>query len=375
MSEIQPGLMTYGANIHPGERWREVFDALRRHVPAIKARLSPGRPFPIGLRLSHRAASEISPRDRALFAAWLEQEGCFVPTVNAFPYGSFHGGRVKERVYLPDWRTPERAAYSIRIADLLCEWLPEGMTGSVSTVPIGLKGEVGRKDYGAVRARLAAVLEHLEEIGHRRGKKILLALEPEPGCLLETTEELCRFFTDIALSSSQRRHLAVCLDCCHQAVEFEDPRETLSQLQEAGIVLAKVQASSALRLTGPDPEPLRRWAQSCYLHQVVVRRRGGRLLHYPDLPDAIERHEGRSRDEWRCHFHLPIFHPGSAPLGTTRDFLQTLLKILPRDILLEVETYTWDVLPSDYRLGSVTESIIRELLWLEGERDAPHGRS
>jgi hypothetical protein len=150
MSKIPGRLITYCSNIHPGDSWAETFTALRQHVPAVKAAVSPEQPFPIGLRLSQRAAVELTTGENRRFTDWLRENDCFVPTVNGFPYGSFHGERVKEQVYLPDWRRPERAAYTICLADLLAGWLPEGMTGSISTVPVGLKGGFSEQDLTAM---------------------------------------------------------------------------------------------------------------------------------------------------------------------------------------------------------------------------------
>lgn len=374
MPEVPGRLITYCTNVHAGESWAEVFDALTAHIPAVKAAVSPGRPFPIGLRLSSRAALELTPAENARFAAWLREHGCYVPTLNGFPYGDFHGDRVKERVYLPDWRSPERAAYSMRLADLLAGWLPEGMTGSISTVPVGFKAALGEADLPAVRRQLLAVLDHLRELERRSGRRIVLALEPEPGCRLETTEEACRFFADLGLPADLRPHLGLCYDCCHQAVQFEDPAQSLARLAAAGVPIAKVQVSSALRLVEPEQADLRPYCEPRYLHQVVVRRRDGGLHRYDDLPQALERHVKAAGDEWRCHFHVPIFSPGTGRIGTTRAFLEEILPRLPAQLLLEVETYTWEVLPPELRPGTLTESIVHELQWLQGrpwERACP----
>ncbi|MBK9326542.1 MAG: metabolite traffic protein EboE [Chromatiaceae bacterium] len=363
-------MITYCTNIHPGESWGEVFAALRQHIPVVKAAFSPDAAFPIGLRLAERAARELDAARNREFTDWLRANDCFVPTLNGFPYGAFHGGRVKENVYLPDWRAPERAAYTLRLTDLLAGWLPEGMAGSISSVPLGFKGVVGWDDLPAFRVQLESVLRHLAEIHDRQGRKILLALEPEPGCLLETTDEACRFFAELDLSEELTAFLGLCYDACHQAVEFEDPADSLRRLDQAGIPIAKVQVSSALRVAGEGREHLRRFDEPCYLHQVVVRNRDGNLDRYADLGQALAREEigGGVGEEWRCHFHVPIFLAGTPDHGTTQSFLIDLLPLLPADILLEVETYTWDVLPPELRLDSVTDSIVRELEWLAAIR-------
>jgi len=367
MPEVQPRLITYCTNIHPGETWAEVFDALRRHLPTIKAAVSPHRPFPVGLRLGARAARMLSDFESARFAAWLGEHDLFVPTLNGFPFGDFHSERVKGDVYLPDWRSPARVQYTTRLADLLARWLPAGMTGSISTVPLGHKIAIGAADAACVRANLTAALAHLAAIADEHGKHIMLALEPEPGCALETTAEVCRFFDDLALPAALRLHLGICYDCCHQAVQFEGPRESLAALAAAAVPIAKVQISSAPRLQGAHADELASLAEPRYLHQVAVRQPDGVVCRYPDLPIALATHPRASRDEWRCHVHLPIFHTGYGGIETTREFITQLLPLAPAAALLEVETYTWDVLPEHLRLAGVGESIIRELTWLQGE--------
>jgi hypothetical protein len=365
MPQISGRLVCYCSNIHPGESWEETFDALKVYIPSVKRAISPGAPFPIGLRLSARACQELSAQKDRDFRDWLEGADCFVPTVNGFPFGSFHGARVKEKVYLPDWRSPERTQYTLRLAGLLAGWLPEGSTGSISSVPLGFKSALGAGDAPEIHRQLAGALSGLARIREQTGKKILLALEPEPGCFLETTAEVCEFFEGLKLPQKLKEHLGLCYDCCHQAVEFEDPAESLQQLLSAGVPIAKVQVSSALKYPGGDPGALMHLDEPRYLHQVVARRQDGALYRYNDLPQALQQHEPRPGDELRCHFHVPIFLPQTPHLGTTQDFLTRFLPLISDDILLEVETYTWDVLPAELRCGTVTESIIRELAWLK----------
>lgn len=375
MPQIPGRLITYCTNIHHGDGWEETFSSLRQFIPVVKAAVSPDLAFPIGLRLSHRAAQELTGSEIERMRSWLQEHDCFVPTLNGFPFGSFHGQRVKDQVYLPDWRSPERVAYTNKLADLLAGWLPEGMTGSISTVPIGFKDRIGADDLPLVRQQLIAALTHLHQLRDRHGREIVLALEPEPGCLLETTEEACRFFEALALPAELSDFLGLCYDCCHQAVEFEDPADSLARLAEAGIRIAKVQVSSALRIFEPTRMQLEKFDEPRYLHQVSVRHQDGGISRHVDLPQALATLPGLPGDEWRCHFHVPIFTEGTGEYGTTRFFLESLLPMLPSDVLLEIETYTWDVLPPELRTVSVTESIIREFEWLETQLHASHGRS
>lgn len=368
MSEIPGRMITYCTNIHPGESWGDTFKNLQTYIPSVAAAVSPAAPFPIGLRLSGRASLEIDDRASAEFMEWLQSTSTFVPTVNGFPYGDFHRSVVKENVYLPDWRDGERVVYTVRLANLLDSWLPEGVQGSISTVPIGFKPGF-RDDDGAVRTNLMLVLEHLDRLRQKNGKTILLALEPEPGCLLETTHEVVGFFDRMAFPDELRRGIGICFDCCHQAVEFETPSQSLKLLTDAGIAIAKVQVSSALRVKNPVRAHLENFCEPCYLHQVVIRDEAGVLSHYSDLPDALREHCAGNDDEWRIHFHVPIFIERMAQYETTGYFIKETLPLIDSHVLLEVETYTWDVLPPERRMASVTQSIIREIQWLKAERD------
>jgi hypothetical protein len=374
MPQIQRRLITYCTNIHPGESWQETFTALRQYLPAVKSVVSPGAPFPIGLRLSNIAASQLSETENCKFKTWLKEQDCFIPTLNGFPFGSFHNDRVKEQVYLPDWRSPERTVYTNRLADLLAGWLPEHLTGSISTVPLGFKGVVTKEDLPAIMKQLQEVLAHLAAIREEHGRKILLALEPEPGCLLETTDEVCSFFENLELPDRLRSHLGICYDCCHQAVEFEEPAASLARLKASGVEIAKCQISSALKVVDPALPLLQPFAEPCYLHQVVIRRRDGTIARYKDLGPALADHDRQPGDEWRCHFHVPIFQDQYDGLSTTRPFLEELLPEMQAGILLEVETYTWEVLPPSLRCEPVTGSIIREISWLKEQLNAAYSR-
>ena len=369
MSEVQRRLITYCTNIHPGESWRETFTALAAHIPKIKDAVSPDHPFPIGLRLSAQAARELAAGPAASFAGWLREHDCFVPTINGFPFGTFHGSRVKEKVYLPDWRSRERSGYTKGLASLLAGWLPENGTGSISSVPIGFKAHLAGDDHLLARENLLDVLQHLERLWQEKGRDIVLALEPEPACVLESVADLALFLDRMDFPQPLRNRIGICLDCCHQALQFEEPAAALSVLAEAGIRVGKVQVSSALRQRHDRREALYRFQEPCYLHQVVVRRHDGALTRYHDLPDALQRHRGESEDEWRCHFHVPVFLERIGDFGTTRFFVEKLLPLLDPRILLEIETYTWDVLPPELQKGEVTDSIIREIRWLQEKTD------
>ncbi len=301
------------------------------------------------------------------FRAWCQNNDCYVATINGFPYGTFHHVPVKEKVYQPDWRHPERLHYTQKLIRLLAFWLPDNMRGSISTVPVGFKECIGPDDGAAVRSHLLAALEFLEHTAQTTGKEILLAMEPEPACVLETTDDVVHFFTNLDLPEALRPFLAVCYDCCHQALQFESPRHSLELLTANDIRIGHVQVSSALRLENSDIRIMQRFCEPCYLHQTVGRRRDGTLLRFHDLEPALSAAPA-DIDEWRIHFHIPVFVDQLSDGASTQPFLREILPLFDPDIPLEVETYTWTVLPPDLQTTTVTESIIREIGWVQEHR-------
>jgi sugar phosphate isomerase/epimerase len=399
MQVASPGRphLTYCTNIHPGESLAEVRGAIESHVVRVRQLLGVTGPFGVGLRLSARAAAELSaPGELASFRELLEREGLYVFTINGFPFGAFHGERVKEAVYRPDWLEPERVRYSDVLARILAELLPAGCPGSISTVPGAFRARATTEADGeAIAEHLLAHAAALVRLREETGRVVEIALEPEPCCFLETTADTVRFFerhvlhagavsrfarvAGLSASSAEealRRHVGVCLDACHLAVEFEDARTSLDSFRRAGIRIGKIQVTTALRadLLGVPARDeatlaaLERFADDVYLHQVVVRS-GGHLVRHLDLPGALAaaRAAGlREAAEWRVHFHVPVFADRLGPFGSTRPFLEELLGVVRREHVsahLEVETYTWDVLPEEHRALHVDDAIVRELEW------------
>ena len=358
--------VTYCTNIHPGESWAETLENLASHGLAVKAACSPDAPFPIGLRVSGRAVYEIDATEAVRFRDWLKGKGLYVATVNGFPYGAFHHKPVKAAVYRPDWRSRKRLEYTLRLADFLAVWLPCGLQGSISTVPLGFAGEFASGDDAAAMGLMKEALEGLARLLEETGRRIRLSVEPEPGCLLETTEDLVRFFARMDLSERLRPHLAMCYDCCHQALQFEEPEQSLKLLSRNGVPIGHVQASSALRLEGGAPEALSRFIEPVYLHQAVAKTPDG-LCRFDDLPEALAE-KPDDATQWRAHFHLPVFMDSLPECHTTNDFLRRILPLFPKETPMEVETYTFSVLPADLQTPTVTESIIREIRWVEEAR-------
>jgi sugar phosphate isomerase/epimerase len=380
--------LTYCTNIHAGESWPDIRASLEAYVPAIKTAVAPDCAFGIGLRLSGAAAASArQPNELAAFRDQLARLGGYVFTINAFPFGPFHGVRVKEQVYLPDWRSADRLAFTVDSAAVLAAILPDGLDGSISTVPGAFKPNGREAGAAAVMAaRMMDAVADLVQTERRTGKRIALALEPEPCCFLETADESIAFFKTVLLKPETldllaasvgvnrdgaeamlRRHLGICYDVCHGSVEYEDPVAALDRLLAAGISVPKVQLSAAMRIpfmTDKLIEAVMRFDDGVYLHQTIVRGPSG-LTRYVDLPDAVAAfREGRADGEWRIHCHVPLFLSDLGEIGSTRTDLETVLAALrrkSRSSHLEVETYTWDVLPDHLRTGSKAADIAREI--------------
>jgi hypothetical protein len=385
--------LTYCSNIHAGESWTDIKTALARTLPRVREQLEHKGPLAVGLRLSAAAAHTLDDRaELAAFAEFLAAGDYYVPTINGFPYGAFHGTRVKQRVYDPDWRSAERVKYSNRLARVLAALNPDALDIplSISTVPGAFRAAA--RDAAAAREVAAGMLRHasyLKRVREDTGCVITLAIEPEPACLIETVDEAVRFFCDhlttptaVAAATAPdgsaltiedvRTHIGVCLDACHMAVEFEDPATVLRTVSGADIRIAKVQLSSALRVVArpgspPAQQLLSPFSEDTYLHQVVVSTDAG-LERFTDLPDALAAPQLRREDaEWRVHFHVPIFLETMSGFDTTQRYLASFIDELEqRNVAtcLEVETYTWDVLPPEYRTTDVATAIARELQWV-----------
>lgn len=372
--------LAYCTNIHRGETWLETFDALKKYTLAVRNRVAPNKPYAIGLRLSQRAAEEL--RERATlsgFQKWLEQNHCYIFTINGFPYGQFHGTRVKEKVYLPDWTSPQRVAYTNLLFDLLAQLLPKDVEGSVSTVPCGFKELVhSEEQWKAIRRNLWKSVEHIARVSERTGRKLHLGLEPEPLCSLETSAEAVRFFEEMRKEhrgdSRLEEHLGINYDTCHLAVEFEEPKEALGALIQNGIKISKLHLSSALKVkpTQETRAALKKFADDIYLHQVIVRGPGGKRQVYRDLGAALDQEpsDAEGRTEWRIHFHVPLHSSPTPIFNNTTDHLLGVMDTLRSNLglcsHLEMETYTWEVLPPDLRSRDVVDQLVAEYDWTLG---------
>jgi hypothetical protein len=372
--------LAYCTNVHRGQNWGQTLESLQKYTLAVRRRVSPGQPFAIGLRLGNEAATELAQNKKLLeFKRWLDKNRCYVFTINGFPFGQFHGAPVKENVYRPDWTSPDRLAYTNLLFDLLAELLPEGVEGSVSTLPCSFKEFIKTAEQKkAIRQNLWRCVEYISRLSEQTGKKLHLGLEPEPLCLVENTAETISFFEQLRREHKNDarldEHLGVNYDCCHFAVEFEEPKKSLMAFQKAGIRISKLHLSSALktRATTEALAALKKFSDDVYLHQVVIRSGKSKLKYFHDLPDALaENSKLKIRNsklpEWRIHFHVPLHAPAIPPFQNTNDHLLGALDWLQKNPRacshLEMETYTWEVLPPALKSRSVVQQVAAEYEW------------
>ncbi|GAB3928748.1 metabolite traffic protein EboE [Larkinella terrae] len=401
------GHLGYCTNIHAGEHWAEHFAALQQAIPTIKQRLSPDAPFGIGLRLSNIASQEINQPERLTeFQNWLAENDCYIFTMNGFPYGGFHRTRVKDQVHTPDWQTPERVDYTIRLFRQLAFLLPKNgpngiVEAGISTSPLSYRHwfqweKPGERDrvFEVTTQRLMTVVEELVRIKQQDGISLHLDLEPEPDGLLETADEFIEWFNLYLLpigierlndefgwsagecEAALREHVQLCYDVCHFAVGYERPEEVLKKLKDNDLKVGKIQISAALKATFPVErnsreavlDQFRQFNEPTYLHQVVARNSDGELLRFPDLPEALQAFN-KNHVEWRSHFHVPLFVDDYGLLQSTQDDIVEVIRLqkqTPFTTQMEVETYTWEVLPEDLK-QRLNDSIVREMEWVVNE--------
>jgi hypothetical protein len=391
-----PFHLTYSTNVHPADRWAEVRAVLDRCVLPIRRRVAPGRRFGLGLRLSGRAVLDLTaPAAFAELGDWLVRNDCYVFTLHGGPYGRFQGPAVKNAAYRPDWLDEDRLRYTDRLAAVLAALLPAGVPGTINTIGGAFRARIrSRVDDAAIADRLLRHVALLVELHRKTGKVVTLALEPEPACRLQTIGETIEFFdrhlhargavarvgalTRLDATGAMdaiRRHLGVCLDAGHVAVEFEEPLTALRALAFAGIQVAKIQPTAALRVRNPYDQQVRRTLQALAgddcLHQVVARSPAG-LQRFLDLPIALAAPPANA-DEWSIHTHAPVAIDATGSVGTTQQQASALLNAVGRAPTVrhvEVETYHWSAGPAPRRAADVTDNVVRELAWVSAHLTA-----
>jgi sugar phosphate isomerase/epimerase len=376
--------LAYCTNVHPAEDLDGVVDQLGRYAEPVRRALGAGL-LGVGLWLARDVATALAadPAASRRLRAELAARGLEVVTFNGFPYQGFHAPVVKHAVYRPDWTEPARLAYTADLAQVLARLLPDDAAeGSVSSLPLAWRTPWHDERRRRAKEALGELAGRLAKIHAADGRAVRVGFEPEPGCVIDTTEDAVRELTGI-----DTEWLGLCLDACHLAVAFEAPAAALARLAAAGLPIVKVQASCALEAARPaDPEvraALEAAAEPRFLHQVRERAAAG-----PDTPDGtvlpaddldVALPTGGlalpAAGPWRVHFHVPVHAETLGPLHTTRPVLIETLRALlggPRALTrhVEVETYTWSVLPEQARPATgadLVAGIAAELAWTRGQ--------
>jgi len=352
----------------------------------------------IGLRLSNTASLELVKKEALKdFQQWLKENNAYVFTMNGFPYGGFHNTIVKDQVHAPDWTTRQRVEYTRRLFNILAQLLPDNTDGGVSTSPLSYRHWFNNPKELANAKEIATqnileITEYLIDLNKATSKILHLDIEPEPDGILETGVEFIEWFKkDLLLAGTKRiaskyavsdaeaenmikTHVCLCYDICHFAIGYEPHSEIIKQLEQEGIKVGKIQISAALKAVLKEDTSDRLTVKSAfakfneptYLHQVVALKNDSSFLRYPDLPPALDDIENPFVKEWRAHFHVPVFEKDFGLLQSTQNDICEVLAIHKKNMIthhLEVETYTWEVLPVSLKLP-LQKSISRELQWV-----------
>ncbi|WP_030662543.1 metabolite traffic protein EboE [Streptomyces cellulosae] len=389
--------LAYCTNVHPAETLDGVLAQLRDHCEPVRRRLGRDR-LGIGLWLAKDAARALVSDPSALrgLRTELDRRGLEVVTLNGFPYQGFGAEEVKYRVYTPDWADPERLDHTTSLARVLAGLLPDDVTeGSISTLPLAWRTAYDEQRAERAHDALTSLADRLDALEELTGRSIRLALEPEPGCVVETTHDAIAPLTAIA-----HDRIGICVDTCHLATSFEDPHTAVDALTAAGVSVVKSQLSAALHAEHPHlpevREALAAFDEPRFLHQTRTSptlhsvRAGGTpvaagLRGTDDLGEALAGDALPDAAPWRAHFHVPLHAAPAAPLTSTLPVLKAALTRLvggphPLTRHLEVETYTWQALPPELRPRSRTQladgiaaelALARDLLTDLGLKELP----
>ena len=366
--------ITYCMNVHPGEDLPAVRRALEEVTLPVRDALGASALFPIGLRLGATAAVALRAQEEIRrFSAFLARNRLAVIGINGFPYGAFHDCAVKTAVYEPDWLDPRRVRYTCNLFYALSR-LPHAAMGghrpSVTTVPLAYdRGQGLSPCFAAAICEMALFLRKLE--GYT-GVRMMLALEPEPDCLLESSRTVIDFFEALWRHpdwvSAYRDYIGICFDTCHFTLCYEDPLNALRTLVSANVPIARIQASAALELTQfAKAEDIAPFIDGVYLHQTRRRENDASITCFPDLtPEVLPELAGR---RGRVHCHVPLAWEGAGAIGSTRHALTPAFWRYVRagGWPIEVETYTYSVLPEHLRTRTLSEAILDDIRWVKAQ--------
>ena len=377
----------YCTNVHAGSNLTTTQANLLKYACNVKKQFSPDAPMGVGLWLAAPAAASLQDQSQlADFREWLEQQELVPFTLNGFPYGNFHSEVVKHEVYKPTWFSRDRLTYTTNLVDALHGLLPEGMEGSISTLPIAWdRKSMTPAQWVQTSQQLLQLCRYLHQLEQETGRLIYVCLEPEPGCVLDIAKDIIDLFTERLLPFDDdnivTRYLRICHDVCHSAVMFESQADVLNRYQQLGIRIGKVQISSAVRVNFDSIAPEQRSAalkqlahfdEPRYLHQTSVQEPSGETRFYEDLNLALDTVTQTTdlKSTWSIHFHVPVYLPSLGLLGTTQtDILECLraCKSMPELKHYEVETYAWNVLPKEHQVDNLASGIAEEMNWVHAQ--------
>ncbi len=375
----------YCTNVHAGPDLKSTQENLLQYAAKVKEQFSPDEPMGIGLWLAAPAA--VALKDQSTlneFKSWLNQQDLVPFTLNGFPYGDFHSEVVKHQVYKPTWFEEDRFTYTTNLIDALHRLLPEGMEGSISTLPVAWnRRSMTPPQWLQTSQQLLQLCRYLHQLEQETGRLIYVCLEPEPGCVLDVAKDMIDLFQERLLPFDDdnivTRYLRICHDVCHSAVMFEAQADVLRKYQQLGIQVGKVQVSSAVRVDFSTIdaghreaalEQLRSFNEPRYLHQTSIRDTSGETKFYEDLDLALATAEDPTQltNTWSVHFHVPVYLQSLGLLGTSQDDILDcfdVCKSMPDLKHFEVETYAWNVLPEEHQVRNLADGIAKEMAWVK----------
>lgn len=346
--------VAYCTNMHPAEDLDGVIAQLNTYARSVREELG-WATLGVGLWLPAPLATTLA-NDANVLKQCLDANGLEVVTLNGFPYKAFQEDVVKLGVYRPDWTETERLEYTVNLARILHQLLPlDASEGSISTLPLGWR----TRDLSSAPGMLQSLAEQLEKLAVEHGRPVRLAIEPEPGCEVETAKHAI----DV-IASLNTEWIGMCLDTCHLAVQFENAEATVALARDREVQIVKAQISNALRVPDPnDTDWLKDFNEPRFLHQAR-QLQNGIVVGVDDLADNT-RATLSGDSEWRVHYHVPLHHSDARTTQST--MTEAIHALVGGDTAhtshLELETYTWSVLPAGRR-EDLVQGIANEFRWV-----------
>ncbi len=368
--------LAYCSNVHAAEDAAGIVAQLGRFAAPVRERLGASR-LGIGLWLAADAARELRADPDALGALRdaLDEGELEVVTFNAFPYRGFHAPVVKEAVLPPGLdrrgarRLHPRCRGALRRAPARRHRRGVGLDDAAR-----LARGWSDADAAAARERFAGLAGQLADLERTTGRTIRVGIEPEPSCVVETIDEAVDALSVSTRTGSAWRSTPA---ITRSPSTIRPMRWMRSSAPACGSSSASSRAPCAPRRRGSAAgrRRLEEFVEPRFLHQTREPRSSPGQVHgTDDLPEALAGGLPAER-EWRVHFHVPVHEGGPE---TTQAELQAWMAALvgrpaARVHHLEIETYTWTVLPEDRRPvgeGGLIDGLTREVAWTRDQLTA-----